>query len=65
MLTIASDRHRLHHPRDSIVDGGLVVAPPEIPERAERILAEIAQRQLGPVEAPDDHGVEPIRELFV
>ena len=45
VLTIASDAHRRHHPRDPIHDGGRLVPPPEIPERAERIRAALGSRR--------------------
>ena len=60
MLTIASDAHRRHHPRDPIHDGGRLVPPPEIPERAERIRAAIADAGLGEIREPDEFGLEPV-----
>ena len=60
MLTIASDVHRVHHPHDPIHDGGKLVPPPEIPERAERIRAAIDDAALGPVREPDEFGPEPL-----
>ncbi len=60
MLTIASDAHRLHHPRDPIHDGGKLVAPPEIPERAERIRAALEAAAAGEIREPDEFGPEPV-----
>ncbi|MGH8978134.1 MAG: histone deacetylase family protein [Acidimicrobiia bacterium] len=60
MLTIASDAHRRHHPREPIHDGGRLVPPPEIPERAERILAALADAGIGEVRAPAEFGPEPL-----
>jgi acetoin utilization deacetylase AcuC-like enzyme len=60
VLTIASDTHRAHHPRAPIHDGGKLVPPPEVPERAERIRAAIDAAQLGEVRAPDEFGPEPL-----
>ena len=60
MLTIASDAHRRHHPREPFHDFGVVVPPPEVPERVERILAALADRGLGPVCPPTEHGPGPV-----
>ena len=60
MLTIASDVHRVHHPHQPIHDGGTLVPPPEIPERAERIRAAIGEASLGAVREPDEFGPEPL-----
>jgi acetoin utilization deacetylase AcuC-like enzyme len=60
VLTIASDAHRQHHPHDPIHDGGRLVPPPEIPERAERIRAAIFDAGLGDVRSPDEFGPEPV-----
>ena len=60
MLTIASDAHRLHHPRDPIHDGGKLVAPPEIPERAERIRAALEAAAAGEIREPNEFGPEPV-----
>jgi acetoin utilization deacetylase AcuC-like enzyme len=60
LLTIASDVHRVHHPHQPIHDGGRLVPPPEIPERAERIRAAIGEASLGPVRKPDEFGPEPL-----
>jgi acetoin utilization deacetylase AcuC-like enzyme len=60
MLTFASDAHRRHHPRTPFHDQGRMIDPPEVPERAERIRAAIAESGLGPVVAPESHGLDPI-----
>ena len=60
MLTIATDAHRRHHPHELIHDGGRLVPPPEIPERAERIRAAIADAGLGEIREPDEFGPEPV-----
>jgi acetoin utilization deacetylase AcuC-like enzyme len=60
VLTIASDAHRAHHPREPFHDFGRMVAPPEVPERAERIRAAIDGARLGAVRAPEPHGLEPV-----
>ena len=60
VLTIASDAHRRQHPRDPIHDGGRLVPPPEIPERAEVIRTAITDADLGEIRGPDEFGVEPV-----
>jgi acetoin utilization deacetylase AcuC-like enzyme len=60
VLTIASDAHRRHHPHDPIHDGGKLVPPPEIPERAERIRAALEVAALGDIRAPDEFGPAPL-----
>lgn len=59
MLTIYSDHHRLHHARAELIDGQM--QPPfEMPRRAEMVLAQLKQAQLGEVIAPDEFGLEPL-----
>jgi len=60
MLTFASDVHRRHHPRQPFHDQGHMIDPPEVPARAERIREAIAAAAIGPIRAPDHHGLEPI-----
>jgi acetoin utilization deacetylase AcuC-like enzyme len=60
MLTFASDVHRRHHPRQPFHDQGRMIDPPEVPERAERIRTAIAASGIGPILAPDSHGLDPI-----
>ncbi|HEV7523824.1 MAG TPA: histone deacetylase family protein [Acidimicrobiia bacterium] len=52
MLIVGSEAHRTHHPRIPFQDAGRFIDPPEIPERADRILAAIDEAGLGPVQAP-------------
>ncbi|HET9729364.1 MAG TPA: histone deacetylase family protein [Acidimicrobiia bacterium] len=58
MLTVASDAHRAHHPRTPFLDRGQLIAPPEVPERAERIVAALVKVGMTPI-APElcDDGV--------
>ena len=63
MLTIASDAHRAHVPTGPVIDGGTPIPPPEVPERAERIRAAIAERGLGPVRAPRPHGLDAVHRV--
>jgi acetoin utilization deacetylase AcuC-like enzyme len=60
VLTVATDAHRRHHPRSEIFDCGRLVAPPEIPERAERILAAVRDARLGEIVAPSEFGRAPV-----
>jgi acetoin utilization deacetylase AcuC-like enzyme len=60
VLTVASDAHRAHVPHGAVLDAGTPVDAPEVPERADRILAAIDARGLGPVRAPESHGLDPV-----
>jgi acetoin utilization deacetylase AcuC-like enzyme len=60
VLTVATDAHRRHHPAGEILDCGRPVAPPEIPERAERVLAAVREARLGDVVEPREHGRAPL-----
>jgi acetoin utilization deacetylase AcuC-like enzyme len=60
VLTVASDAHRAHVPHGAVLDQGTPIAAPEIPERAERIIAEIRARRLGDIVAPTAHGLDPV-----
>src|SRR4029077_19921259 len=60
VLTFASDAHRQHHPRQPFHDRDGLMAPPELPERAERIRAAIDTAALGAVCPPETHGLEPV-----
>lgn len=59
VLTFASEAHRQHHPRQPFHDREGLMAPPEVPERAERIRAAIDAAGF-PVEAPAAHDLEPV-----
>jgi acetoin utilization deacetylase AcuC-like enzyme len=63
VLTIASEAHRAHAPYAAILDAGKLVPPPEVPERADRILAAIDVNRLGPVHPPQAHGLEPVHRV--
>jgi len=60
MLIVASDAHRAHHPREPFLDAGRLIDPPEVPERADRILDAIAGAGLGAPSAPRAFGREPV-----
>ena len=59
MLTIYSDDHHLHHGRCELIDGQLMPCF-EMPSRADHILQRVQTRELGPVQALQDFGREPI-----
>ena len=63
MHTFASDAHRQHHPRQPFHDQGHMIAPPEVPERAERIRAAIDASGIGPVVAPAAYGLDAVRRV--
>lgn len=60
MLTVASDAHRVHHPREPFLDAGRLIDPPEVPERVDRILDAIADAGLGEPQPPRPFGREAI-----
>ena len=59
MITIYSDKHRLHAPKGEI-HGGELVTPFESPFRAELILDAVRDADLGPVIAPDSFGMDTV-----
>jgi acetoin utilization deacetylase AcuC-like enzyme len=65
MFLVASDVHRLHHPRQPFLDAGRLVDPPEVPERAERIRAALADdaATLGPINGPREFGLDPVTRV--
>jgi acetoin utilization deacetylase AcuC-like enzyme len=63
VLTIASDVHRRHHPREPFHDFGRLVSPPEVPERADRILDALTAAGIGDVRAPTEHGAQPLLDV--
>jgi acetoin utilization deacetylase AcuC-like enzyme len=62
MLTIYSDDHRLHHGRSELIDGQLMPCF-EMPSRADHILERVNARNIGPVRAPEDFGLGPIKRI--
>ena len=59
MHTVYSHRHILHATEGLLVEGQPFLIE-EIPARAEIFRQMIEQSQLGPIEPPRDHGIEPI-----
>ena len=62
MLTIYSDDHHLHHGRCELIDGQLMPCF-EMPSRADHVLKRVETQHLGPVQAPQDFGREPLRRI--
>lgn len=62
MLTIYSENHRLQNAQAELNEGKLM-PPFENPRRADRILAQIQQANLGLVLPPKDFGLEPILQV--
>src|SRR5690349_4337779 len=60
MLIVGSDAHRAHHPRRPFLDRGVLVEPPEIPERVDRIVAALADAGLGAPVPPVAFGLDPV-----
>jgi acetoin utilization deacetylase AcuC-like enzyme len=63
MLIVASDAHRAHHPRTPFLDRGHAVDPPEIPARADRILAALTENGFAAPAAPRAFGLEPVARV--
>ncbi len=59
MITVYSDKHRLHAPKGEI-HGGELVRPFESPFRAELILGAVRDAGLGPVIAPDSFELDAV-----
>ncbi|MDH4066548.1 MAG: histone deacetylase family protein [Acidobacteriota bacterium] len=59
MLTIYSDRHRLHHGNAELIDGTLMPCF-EMPRRADMVLARVREVGLGNIVEPESFGLDPI-----
>ena len=62
MLTIYSAVQRAHRPA-YVVKQGEHSRSFDVPERVDSILSAVREKELGPVIAPDDTGLEPIRAV--
>jgi acetoin utilization deacetylase AcuC-like enzyme len=62
MKTFYSPVHLGHAPKEEFEAGRLTPAV-EVPERVERVKARIEARNLGPILAPDEFGLEPIARV--
>jgi acetoin utilization deacetylase AcuC-like enzyme len=59
METIYTEKHKLRHSKTELY-GGELVEPFERPSRAEYIIEQVRAAKLGPVNPPDDFGMDPI-----
>ena len=59
MITVYSDKHRLHAPRGEI-HGGELVTPFESPFRADLILEAVREAGHGPIIEPEEFGLEAV-----
>ncbi|WP_277962669.1 histone deacetylase family protein [Pseudomonas sp. RIT-To-2] len=62
MLTVFSDKHRLHHGQGEMVNGEVHPCF-EIPSRAETVLQRVRQQNIGDVVAPHDFGIARILRI--
>ena len=62
MLTVYSDDHHLHRGKYELSDGKLLPCF-ETPERADLVLKAVQDADLGPIVAPEDFGLDPIRRI--
>ncbi|MEJ2603619.1 MAG: histone deacetylase family protein [Gammaproteobacteria bacterium] len=62
MITVYSDRHRLHHARAELNDGDMMPAF-ERPERADAVHARVLETGLGEVKEPEAFGYAPLRRI--
>ena len=64
MITIYSEKHRLHAPKGEIY-GGELVTPFESPFRAELILEAVRDAGLGPVIEPKSFDLDAVLAVFL
>ena len=62
MLTIYSDDHHLHHGAAELIDGTFKPCF-EMPSRADMVLARAKAVNLGPIAAPREFGLDPVRRV--
>lgn len=62
MKTFYSEQHRLHHANAELNDGQLMPCF-EKPARADMVLQQVRQAELGPVLDPEDWGEAPLRRV--
>jgi hypothetical protein len=60
MQVFYSDQHTLHNPPFELFDGGQHMPYLENPERMERILSALKNREWAHILEPDDFGLEPV-----
>src|SRR5262245_13925502 len=62
MVTVYSDRHRLHHGTAELIDGKMMPCF-EMPRRAEMVLARVRDVGLGEVIEPGGFGLDLVRRV--
>lgn len=62
MITVYSDDHRLQHGAAELNEGRLVPCF-EQPRRADLVLARVREASLGPIVAPEEFGLGPVRRV--
>ena len=62
MITVYSEKHRLHDAKTELY-GGTLVPPYERPSRAEIVLQRVQSEQLGEVITPKEFGRDPVLTL--
>ena len=62
MITVYSEKHRLHDAKTELY-GGTLVPPYERPSRAEIVLPRVQSEQLGEVITPKEFGRDPVLTL--
>ena len=62
MITVYSEKHRLHDAKTELYSGTLV-PPYERPSRAEIVLQRVQSEQLGEVITPKEFGRDPVLTL--
>ncbi len=62
MKTVYSEKHKLRNAKTELY-GGELVEPFERPSRAESILQAVQLADLGPIEKPLEHGLEPVLKV--
>jgi acetoin utilization deacetylase AcuC-like enzyme len=62
MLTVYTDRHRLHHGHAELIDGQMVPCF-EMPKRADWVLQRVREVHLGDVIEPEPFGLDPVRRV--
>lgn len=62
MKTIYTDKHYLRNAKTELF-GGLLVEPHERPSRAEYVINRVRETELGPINEPEDFGMDPIYRI--
>lgn len=62
MQVFHSDKTKLRNATTEL-SGGVLVAPFECPRRVDMVLQSLRERDIGPIDAPKPHGMDPIRAI--